>query len=593
MKYIPIILLLALTLTFPSWATISQSEGRPFFTVNGISVNPIGQGYGSDGTGTPYFADVTGYMRMEVPGGAITGSGVDDEGEWIELGNLGAGGFTTVVVVEPLEGTGTFIDPLVWAGDSTDIALISSSTTEVLFNDAGYATGDADFTWDKILNVMTVSSGGASISIDGINDTITASGGTLGFGDDNITTIGTATHGGTTYPASVPGSDYSFLMGYVDGSSEWSAVLPIGMIPTLDAVYDSGNTIDYTGASTSADAVILSVVTGEDPGNFLKMYFDTKSCFEFQTDNDFIIYNSNGNQAHLLNGNGTTIFNIQENSLNNLQWNGLDSYIFADASADCVSIVPTEYIGDADTAGTIYLADGSANYTRWSQNAMSADVKLSWPTAVPGSNTYFAGGIPDIDGVYQTVWTEPAGTNYIFKTFDCASGTDPVADSTTDTMILAAGAGITVTGDSTTDTATIACTIIQATDTDTDHEMFCFANVLLGTTITASATAILTALPVPYTSTATFTAVSVMTWTPDGANVDTLTIILYVDGVAKDTWTTLAGAAGFYGAAVSETLTQCSSTTSHYVQLYGQVTTQVGTLDVIKINTGTMDVTIK
>lgn len=56
----------------------------------------------------------------------------------------------------------------------------------------------------------------------------------------------------------------------------------------------------------------------------------------------------------------------------------------------------------------------------------------------------------------------------IFQTVSTTSGTAPVADSTTDTLTLTAGTGITVAGDSSTDTITIASTI-----TDTNANTIC------------------------------------------------------------------------------------------------------------------------
>jgi hypothetical protein len=55
-----------------------------------------------------------------------------------------------------------------------------------------------------------------------------------------------------------------------------------------------------------------------------------------------------------------------------------------------------------------------------------------------------------------------------FVTIDTSSGTDPVADSATDTLQLIAGTGITVTGDSTADSVTIASTV-----TDTNASTLC------------------------------------------------------------------------------------------------------------------------
>ncbi len=52
----------------------------------------------------------------------------------------------------------------------------------------------------------------------------------------------------------------------------------------------------------------------------------------------------------------------------------------------------------------------------------------------------------------------------LFETISTPSGTSPVADSTTDTLTLAAGSNVTITGDATTDTITIA-----STDTNTTY----------------------------------------------------------------------------------------------------------------------------
>ncbi len=60
------------------------------------------------------------------------------------------------------------------------------------------------------------------------------------------------------------------------------------------------------------------------------------------------------------------------------------------------------------------------------------------------------------------------GSSNSFETIDASSGTDPVADSATDTLTLSGGTGITVTGSSTTDTVTIATTVV---DTDTDDQV--------------------------------------------------------------------------------------------------------------------------
>ena len=57
-----------------------------------------------------------------------------------------------------------------------------------------------------------------------------------------------------------------------------------------------------------------------------------------------------------------------------------------------------------------------------------------------------------------------SGGGNSFETINASSGTDPVADSSTDTLNLTAGSGITITGDSSTDTVTIAATGSAATN---------------------------------------------------------------------------------------------------------------------------------
>lgn len=75
------------------------------------------------------------------------------------------------------------------------------------------------------------------------------------------------------------------------------------------------------------------------------------------------------------------------------------------------------------------------------------------------------------------VYNDPAGTLTIsasasgnsFTTIDCPAGTDPVADSISDTLTLIAGTGITITGDAVTDSITfvVVLAINELTDVDT------------------------------------------------------------------------------------------------------------------------------
>lgn len=70
--------------------------------------------------------------------------------------------------------------------------------------------------------------------------------------------------------------------------------------------------------------------------------------------------------------------------------------------------------------------------------------------------------VGDVIGGGVTLSAAPGGGGgNSFTTIDCPSGTDPVADSATDTLQLLAGAGITITGDSAADSVTIAGSTID------------------------------------------------------------------------------------------------------------------------------------
>lgn len=64
--------------------------------------------------------------------------------------------------------------------------------------------------------------------------------------------------------------------------------------------------------------------------------------------------------------------------------------------------------------------------------------------------------VPTKNAVYDKIETVTSGGSNSFETHDTPSGTDPVADSATDTLTYIAGTDITIEGNSTTDTITIS-----------------------------------------------------------------------------------------------------------------------------------------
>jgi hypothetical protein len=69
-----------------------------------------------------------------------------------------------------------------------------------------------------------------------------------------------------------------------------------------------------------------------------------------------------------------------------------------------------------------------------------------------------------------------------FTTWNAPAGTDPVADSATDTINLTAGANMTITGDATTDTITLAVTgLLASTDINTSAKLLAIVADATGT----------------------------------------------------------------------------------------------------------------
>jgi len=125
------------------------------------------------------------------------------------------------------------------------------------------------------------------------------------------------------------------------------------------------------------------------------------------------------------------------------------------ASASCLHVDADRFYADLDCdstkdAGEYYVDATCAETSGCVVSAITA-------AGVPAAETDAAHDTcAEIGGCVVGAIT--TGDQLVFKTIDASSGTDPVADTTTDTLIVAGGTGITVTGDSATDTITIAAT---------------------------------------------------------------------------------------------------------------------------------------
>jgi len=252
----------------------------------------------------------------------------------------------------------------------------------------------------------------------------------------------------------------------------------------------------------------------------------------------YVAYNNGGvlgAEAGMVYNDTDDVLTLQGAIVSNAGGNNSDTLLGSGNHADALRVdAATDQIevncgilqvGTTDTSGTLALFDGSANRITIDVPAIGANWALTLPI-----NDGAIGDFLQTDGNGNTVWTVP---------------------------------------------------------TDTDKEVLCWT-ALDGTLITQVApTVIVCPQTVPTTGLATYTTVYINDWTDDFGNTDTITITLYVDGVAKDTWTTDAGAAGSYGGAVSETLTRDQT-----VEIRVQTTTVVTGVDTITIQSANCEVTI-
>ena len=192
--------------------------------------------------------------------------------------------------------------------------------------------------------------------------------------------------------------------------------------------------------------------------------------------------------------------------------------------------------GDANTIGNSKIYDGSSNYVWLETQSMAADYGLAYPAVAPSINQLpYATGAQTASGAYILAWQN----------------------------------------------------IPVDTDTDTNTYALTWDDLTPVTLNIAAYQGVTWPMPITATGTAIWTGVYISTWTPDFANIDTVTVTLYVDGVAKDSWTTAAGAAGSYGGVVSEALVQ-----GHYCEIKAQITTRVVGTDLINIGSSACNVQV-
>ena len=499
------------------------------------------------------------------------------------------------------------------------------------------------------------------------------------------------------------------------GENYWAAAGGAGT-ETLDQAYDLGNTIDYTravpvkllhgvaSAPTTIEGIPVSNLYISDDYTFdaaggtmilqRALHTDADTYF-FLTGyqgaagaSSQVYYIDTFGKANFFGGLDVNVLDATAGAPGDTIL-GSDAYnaVFVDASANCVSIVPTEYIGDNTHAGTLYVANGSGAYKAVTYTWLNS-LLASYTETDPVFGAWVADYVPDNYTVKATA--NDSASNFLTAALSAgagitlgtvgASGTDQTTSITcsitqyTNALARAAisntATGLTYTsgtgvlsltsgyvvpttteetiwnnassGTYTTLTATggtvNAGTATQAgtidlysnghkaaftigslagdtawtwpathgstgkylgepdgdgvlawgtLPTDTDNDNMIYSCYSAATTVGTSDTLIGTLQPVLVAGTILRIGVYITTWTV-ATTTDTLTVTLYVDGVAQGAWTTTVGTTGSYSYTLTggtNTVTLSTNTVSHSVSLYAKRTT-AGSADTIAVTGG-------
>ena len=277
------------------------------------------------------------------------------------------------------------------------------------------------------------------------------------------------------------------LSGYLDNTDNQSLFLtinaPNGTDPVADNLTDTLNFADGAGITITGDGTTDTLTVASTLGVAIDSSEITNSTIVFGD----IASNSCGtNDVFKFNGSawycGTDVdtdTTLTEAQVEAFIYDGdnvgtISSGTLALDSISYTGTIDDTNINDALTISSSgSVADGalSANVSLFGSSVDSSEITNGTVTGTDlASATILFSNIAqngcssnDIMKWNGSAWAcasdATGGTVNSFETISTTSGTAPVADSSTDTLTLTAGTGVTITGDGTTDTITVAATL--------------------------------------------------------------------------------------------------------------------------------------
>ncbi|MCC6932544.1 MAG: tail fiber domain-containing protein, partial [Deltaproteobacteria bacterium] len=297
-----------------------------------------------------------------------------------------------------------------------------------------------------------------------------------------------------------------------------------GPAPTVSINYSSncsgaGDKLLYNGTNgTWSCDTDLTGITGSGTLNYVTKFFGSGSV------GDSIIYDNGTNV-----GIGTTAPDYKLSVAGTANVTGTTTLSNTLSVSGDASLLGNVAIGTTAVSKDLTV-NGLVSATRYTSTVANgtSPFAITSTTLNTNLNADLLDGL-DSGAFASSGHTHSAYSQNLFETINASSGTDPVADSTTDTLNLSGGGIVTVTGDSSTDTITISATEVDGSTSNELQNIFQTFDAPAGTDPVADST----------TDTLTLAAGGIVSITGNAAS-DTLTIsATEVDGSTTNELSTL------------------------------------------------------